>query len=90
MDQPEKIKRHAALFDDMATYLGVDLQEAAIRGDVSLDELSQAVVRCIGCVQPARCALRIKSDPVDAAQAAPIYCRNTELFQRLEARRKWA
>jgi hypothetical protein len=87
MDQLDKIKRHAALFDDMATHVGVDLQEAAIRGDVSFDEISQAVVRCAGCLQPARCALRIRAAQADAERGAPLYCRNTALLERLGARR---
>ncbi|WP_422049443.1 DUF6455 family protein [Shimia sp.] len=84
MDRLEKIKRHAALFDDMASHVGVDLQEAAIKGALRRDEISDAVVRCSGCLQPARCALRMKSAEAQD-DGAPIYCRNAELLKRLEA-----
>ncbi|MDA5556420.1 DUF6455 family protein [Shimia sp. MMG029] len=84
MDRLEKIKRHAALFDDMATHVGVDLQEAAIRGAIDCDEISNAVVRCTGCLQPARCSLRVKSAATDGT-STPIYCRNADLLHRLQA-----
>lgn len=86
MELSEKIKRHAGLFDDMASHVGVDLQEAAIAGALSLDEMAEAVVRCTGCLQPARCALRLQSED-HVGSGAPIYCRNADLLKRLEAQK---
>ncbi|GAA6179404.1 hypothetical protein NBRC116594_08420 [Shimia sp. NS0008-38b] len=83
MDRSITIKRHAALFDDMATQLGMDLQEAAIRGALSFDEISEAVTRCTGCSNPTDCAARLQVTQV--AKDAPTYCRNVPLLHRLKA-----
>lgn len=81
MPNREALKHHAGLVDQMATKLGVDLQQSAIDGDVSLDELSEAVLRCTGCANPAHCEGYLKqSGQVDKT---PEYCRNQELLGKL-------
>ncbi|MCB1341611.1 MAG: hypothetical protein KDK24_11245 [Pseudooceanicola sp.] len=77
------MKRHAGLVDDMARALGVDLEEAALRGLVDIDEISDAVLRCAGCADPGHCAGVLAAQPRLAA--APGYCRNRALMGQLAA-----
>ncbi|MBY6082463.1 DUF6455 family protein [Ruegeria arenilitoris] len=81
MSRREELRRHAALVDRMALKLGVDLQEAAIGGSVSIDEITDAVLRCTGCTNPDHCdrALALRSSD----GRPPEYCRNQELLARL-------
>lgn len=83
-----ELKRHAGLLDRMAQALGIDLQEAAIGGRVSIDELTDAVLRCTDCSQPDHCEHWLRTAaPVAATEERrqPGYCRNAELLQRLRA-----
>ncbi|TDK41242.1 DUF6455 family protein [Antarcticimicrobium luteum] len=83
MQDRETLKHHAALLDRMAGALGIDLEEAALSGRLTVDEISDAVLRCTGCAGPAHCtswlAMRV------GARAAPGYCRNRDLMARLRA-----
>ncbi len=81
MSHRETLKRHAGLVDEMATTLGVDLQEAALDGALRIDEISEAVLRCTGCPNPGHCESFLAETP--AASRTPEYCRNQELLQRL-------
>jgi hypothetical protein len=81
-DRTAQLRHHAALLDDTASRLGMDLQEAAIRGALRFDEISEAVLRCTTCSEPEACAKWLKAD--DAVVAAPHYCRNTQLLKRLQ------
>ncbi|WP_109313235.1 DUF6455 family protein [Ruegeria sp. AU67] len=75
------LKRHAELVDQMATHVGVDLEDAAIGGDVSIDQISDAVLRCSDCSNPDHCAQFLAQSA--QGQKTPEYCRNTSLFDRL-------
>lgn len=77
------LKRHAALVDRMAGALGLDLEEQALRGRLSIDELTDAVLRCTGCSDPAYCSGWLERTA--KAVAPPGYCRNRELFAGLRA-----
>ncbi|WP_037308408.1 DUF6455 family protein [Ruegeria halocynthiae] len=77
----ETLKRHAGMVDQMATKLGVDLQSAAIEGEVSIDQLSDAVLRCTDCPNPGHCQSFLNRP--DPARQAPEYCRNQELLTKL-------
>ena len=79
------LKRHAALVDRMAGALGLDLEEIALRGDLSVDEIGDAVLACTGCSQPGACEHWLEAHEAGAAQQ-PGYCRNAELFARLAPR----
>ena len=81
MQDRNTLKRHAALVDRMATALGIDLEEAVLSGQLAMDELSDAVLRCTGCADPGHCSgwLAVRAE----AQAAPGICRNRELLARL-------
>lgn len=74
-------RRHADLVDRMADRLGVDLEEAVLRGQMELDELSDAVVRCSGCQNPDNCEYILDNS---IGTGTPAYCRNTALFTKLE------
>lgn len=78
-----KLKRHADLFDSTATRLGMDLEELALSGAISIDEISEAVLRCTSCSNPQDCAhwLGRNEGHIDAP---PVYCRNTELMMALK------
>ncbi|GGH22975.1 hypothetical protein SAMN05444007_102166 [Cribrihabitans marinus] len=82
MIEIETLKRHAGLVDRMATATGVDLQEAALSGDLSIDEITDAVLKCTGCSDPAHCAGVLEQSPTVAAP--PGYCRNRDLLARLQ------
>ncbi len=81
MPSQEVLKLHAGLVDRMASKLGVDLQEAAIGGDVSIDQLSDAVLNCTDCPNPGHCQ-RFLDQPT-AVTRTPEYCRNQDLLCRL-------
>ena len=75
----DTLKRHAALFDDMAAALGVDLEELAITGQLSIPDIEDAVLRCTACAQPDACQGRKQGQGVP-----PRFCRNTDLFKTLK------
>ncbi|WP_170365507.1 DUF6455 family protein [Ruegeria arenilitoris] len=81
MSRREELRRHAALVDRMAQKLGVDLQEAAIGGSVSIDEITDAVLRCTGCTNPYHCDRALALQNGDGRP--PEYCRNQDLLARL-------
>ena len=81
MANRETLKHHAGLVDRMATKLGVDLQQSAIDGDVLIDELTDAVLRCTDCSNPSHCQSFL-SQPVQVDRT-PEYCRNQDLLSKL-------
>lgn len=82
MLEKKTLKHHAALLDRMANALGVDLQDAALSGRVSIDEISDAVLDCTSCPDPTACQAWLDSRP-ETAGATPGYCRNAELLNAL-------
>lgn len=82
MTDPATLKAHAALFDQTAERLGVDLETAALAGNLSIDEISEAVLRCTACSNPTDCRHWLMRDEV-VATAPPVYCCNTALLSRL-------
>ncbi len=78
----QNLKAHAALVDQMAQTIGVDLEEAVLCGSARFDDLADAVLRCADCSDPTHCAgwLAETKNP----DAPPAYCRNTELFLALK------
>jgi len=83
MQDRDRLKAHAALVDRMATALGVDLEEAALAGQVNIDEISDAVLRCTGCSDPAHCRAWLEARAAADAAETPGYCRNRDLLHRL-------
>jgi hypothetical protein len=85
MTAPDKYKKHADLFDRTATRLGLDLEELAMAGALSIDEISDAVLRCTECSNPSDCRHWLDRNE-GIAEAPPIYCRNQELMDALKKR----
>ncbi|WP_256369065.1 DUF6455 family protein [Ruegeria sp. HKCCD4884] len=81
MPTRETLRLHAGLVDDMASMLDINLEEAAIGGLVSVDQISEAVLRCTDCPNPQHCQAMLSQ--AATAQRAPEYCRNQELLHKL-------
>ncbi|WP_050604773.1 DUF6455 family protein [Ruegeria sp. 6PALISEP08] len=81
MPTRETLRLHAGLVDDMARKLDIDLEEAAIGGSVSVDQISEAVLRCTDCPNPGHCQALLSQ--ATAVQGTPEYCRNQELLHKL-------
>ena len=82
---PQDFRRQADRVDRMATRVGVDLEEALFRGDITPDTISDAVIACAGCPDPAHCdgwLARAEGSGV-TEQATPGYCRNRDLLAGL-------
>ncbi|WP_305967944.1 MULTISPECIES: DUF6455 family protein [unclassified Mameliella] len=84
MQSRATLKRHAALVDDMAQARGIDLEERIMRGKLTVSELEDAVLRCTSCASPETCAHWLAKREQDGTEA-PGFCRNSDLFQTLEA-----
>lgn len=76
------LKNHAALVDQMAETLGVDLEEVTLRGDLQISDISDAVLRCVDCTHSKACQGWMKEQN-DGAMQTPDYCRNSEMFRKL-------
>jgi len=76
------LKRHAELVDRMAEAVGVDLEEAVLRAEIDIDDISEAVLACTGCADPDGCGQWLERNGTGAA-AAPSFCRNRALFETL-------
>lgn len=85
MPNRDVLKRHAGLVDQMADTLGVDLEEQTLRGEVSIDDISDAVLNCTGCSNPDHCEGWLAEKQGDAARP-PGYCRNVDLLMKLAGR----
>lgn len=84
MSNPHTLKRHAELVDRMADTLGLDLEEAIMKGQMQVDTLGEAVLRCSGCTQADGCNHWMDEQTATADQP-PEYCRNSDLFAVLKA-----
>lgn len=82
MANREILKHHAQLFDSMASTLGHDLQEVAIQGKLSIDQITDAVLSCTQCSNPEHCSGWLASR--ERALQTPEYCRNRDLLGRLQ------
>lgn len=78
----DTLKRHAALVDRMADAQGVDLQEAALRGQLTVSQIEDAVLTCAGCAKTGACERWLDAQR-GQADAPPSFCRNTALFAEL-------
>jgi hypothetical protein len=83
MQSPSVLKKHAALFDRMAQTLGLDLEESAMRGDLTIDQISDAVLACTGCSDPDHCDGWLQERATGAGDP-PGFCRNSDLLLRLQ------
>jgi hypothetical protein len=78
------IKRHAGLVDRMASYVGIDLEEAALRGKITISQIDDAVLACTGCSRPCSCEAMLDR-ATGIVGAAPDFCRNAKVFEALKA-----
>lgn len=83
------LRRHAALVDRMAETLGVDLEEAVMRGQLAPDALPDMVLRCTSCANPECCEAWLDQQRAASAEATraattPYFCRNAEAFDVLD------
>lgn len=81
MSSRKDLRRHADLLDRMATNAGVNLQDAAISGTVSVDEITDAVLRCSDCPNPEHCESLLQRS--EAVGSIPEYCRNRDMLKKL-------
>lgn len=85
MQSPATLKRHAALVDDMAKAQELDLEEQILRGNLSIPDLDDAVLRCTGCTSPGDCEHWLASRAEGAPdEPLPVHCRNSALFAELK------
>ncbi|MHA6264998.1 DUF6455 family protein [Arenibacterium sp. CAU 1754] len=82
MTDQTTLKRHAALLDNMASALGIDLEQATLSAQLPFDQVADAVLRCTGCSAPDHCAHSL--DQGGARTSAPGYCRNRDLLAALK------
>ncbi len=85
---PQDFRQQADRVDRMATRVGVDLEEALFRGDITPDTISDAVIACAGCPDPGHCdGWLARAEAADRPeQTAPGYCRNRDLLAGLQVR----
>lgn len=85
MTDVAKLKHHADLLDRMAGAVGVDLEHATeVAGGLTLDDLSDAVLRCADCPDPGHCAGWLAAHVAPVADT-PGYCRNRALLTGLRS-----
>lgn len=82
MPQSQTVKRHVRLMDDVATRVGMNLQEAAIRGALRIEEIQKAVTRCGACPDPDACEAWLAG----SEQSVPPFCQNKAMFERVGRR----
>jgi hypothetical protein len=75
--------QHGALMNRMAETLGVDLDEAELRGALAPEQREEMLLACTGCADPTGCAHWLAR--TRNADAAPDYCRNGDVLGRLAA-----
>lgn len=81
MQNTTLLRKHASLVDRMADNLGVDLEEAVLRGEIAPDLLPDLVLRCTKCTDPEACA-RLLDDPKQL-KAAPSFCVNRDTLEKM-------
>ncbi|MEN8893504.1 DUF6455 family protein [Planktotalea arctica] len=82
MTDRTSLKKHAALLDTMSSTRGIDLQSRALAGDVSIDEITDAVFACTNCASPGACGKWLAAHKGGTSHS-PSYCENTDLLARL-------
>lgn len=75
------LEEHEKLMGQMADRLGVDLDEAELRGDLPPGERSDMVLSCTNCTSPEACSQWLEGH--EKAEDAPAYCRNGALLKGL-------
>lgn len=84
MADPATYRKHADLVARMAAAQGVDLEEAALRGQIDPEALHDVVLSCTSCTDPADCTHWLEAHQ-DGDKGTPGYCRNADLMAQLAA-----
>ncbi|MEM8631336.1 MAG: DUF6455 family protein [Pseudomonadota bacterium] len=74
---------HERLSSAMVETLGLDLDKAAMRGDLGPEDQARIVRRCSACADADGCQAWLEGHG-DGASEPPAYCRNTALFEALK------
>lgn len=80
----DKLDRHADLMQRMADTVGADLGQAMQDGRLSAEGLRSAVLRCTSCDSVGACEHWLEAQEAGTIDAAPGYCRNADLLERLQ------
>lgn len=82
MQNREKLRHHAELFDQMAAARGIDIEEAVLEGKLRFDDIADGVLRCADCPNPGHCKRWLDMLPKAGAPVSdtPEYCRNRDLL----------
>jgi hypothetical protein len=78
-----RLDHHNDLMNRMADTVHADLPGALMRGDLTGQDLRNAVLRCTGCTSAAECSGWL-ADHAGGAEHTPDYCRNSALLERLK------
>lgn len=71
----------------MAAALGVDVQRALARGDLSAERWRYALAACSGCGQPLTCRDWMAARDAGRQVRPPTFCANAPLIETLQERR---
>ncbi|MCL4187980.1 MAG: hypothetical protein KJZ85_10245 [Rhodobacteraceae bacterium] len=80
-----RLDRHGALMTRLAGAVGADLAHAVSDGRLGAPDLRTALLGCTACANAGACEDWLDEHPRGAG-AAPGFCRNRELLERLAGR----
>ena len=83
MPGKQTLDHHADLMGRMAATLGVDLDEAELRGALVPEQRDDMLFSCTACADPTACGKWLET--VTVADAPPSYCRNRDVLLDLAA-----
>jgi hypothetical protein len=66
----------------MADSQGIDLADLVMQAEFSMDDMEEAVEKCIGCANPTACACLMETQT--ETLSLPEYCRNGDMFGMLK------
>jgi len=81
MQGHKALEEHEALVNRMAGTLGVDLDEAELRGAVTPEFRDDMTLSCTACTDVGGCEQWLSEQA--SADAAPSYCRNRDILAAL-------
>jgi hypothetical protein len=81
MQGQKTLEEHEILVNRMAGTLGIDLDEAELRGRVNPETRAEMTLSCTGCADPGGCDRWLGENA--KADQTPAYCRNSDLLASL-------
>jgi len=85
MPGKKTLQDHEILVSRMAETVGVDLDEAELRGAITPEFRDEMVLACTGCADANGCDRWLGENA--KADATPSYCRNADVFAALRVPR---